>query len=131
MIFTQFSNKLAIAAGAALTSQNLKLYDLSNPQNQGDMLVLETVVYTGATPPGANKNLTVKAAYASDSDATAAELATAAFVAGAIVLPNLANVRRFYMSQIQYQGARYLYTWLDWDNLDFAINVTTRINTKR
>lgn len=122
-LFFENSLPFAEAGGVGL---NKKVFDMSEVQNQGDYCTLELMLKTNGTAPGAAKNLSIFMAWCTEADPTAAELLTPA-IETPIVLVNSINTRRFYMTTLQYQGARFLHVWFNMDALAVGAALAGRL----
>jgi hypothetical protein len=131
MITALKSPNISVLADSG-TNKLHQVVDLVDVQNAGDIVVVEVALKTNGVAPGADKTVTVNAAFCSLSSATPTELSTN--VAEQVcALEDAADTRRFYMLPLLWQGARFLHIWFDADARDAgsAIEITTYINTKR
>lgn len=114
-LFFENSVPFLAAGGVGL---NKKHYDLSQAQNVGDYCTLELYIKTGGVSPGAAKNITIFSAFCTERLGISADELRTAAQSQVCLLPDAINTRRFYMTQLQYQGAGFLHVWYDCDALN-------------
>lgn len=124
--------RLLIDNVAAETGILHQVIDLGTVYNRDHLAAIELEILTGATAPGATKNLNLNYAFSSEDTKLPAELATCATTT-ACTLANLPNVRRVYESAVLHNAAQYLHVWFDhdalnqWATLDCILKINAEV----
>lgn len=122
---------VSITSVSSLTNQALQVVDLlgiGGSKTRGDAISVELEVLTGATAPGASRNITVYFGFSNLSTYSATEMATSVENLE-IDLVNSASTKQVFSLPVVFVGGRYLYVWFDHSARDAGstLTLTSRI----